>query len=267
MWTKIARPNRRTQGRIRLGLGGLFSRRGMFSGRRAWAAAVIVAALSVVARGAAAKALAGATGTEWIPATSDAPGVLVYPPDGDRSRPHPVTVMLHGMCDVPENECPYFSGVATKTSWLVCPRATLSCAGGGAIWPASRRTELVEAAIARVAAEHPGEVDTERERTLIGFSLGAFVAMDLANRAPSRWSRVLLLAAKVTPEPRALGRGSSRFVFAAGDLDLSSAHMQRTARRLSADGIDATFLSLGRVGHRFADDMEGWLERAYALFD
>jgi predicted esterase len=260
MLTNDARPSGRTSARIR-----------SFFGRfipRAWrvATALVVATL-LLPRVAAATAFEGAVTSEWLPPVNDAPGVLVYPPRGDRTKARPLTVMLHGMCAAPEHECPYFAGVVTRRSWLVCPRATLSCPGGGATWAASRRPETVEAAIARVVAEHPGEVDAENDRTLIGFSLGAFVAMDLANRAPSRWARVFLLAAKITPLPRALAQGSTRFVLGAGELDLSYAHMARATRGLDSAGVDASFLSLGRVGHHFADDMDRWLERAYALVD
>lgn len=222
-------------------------------------------ALFLFAGGARAQSPDVALAPEWLPSAGDTADVLVYPPRGDRTTPRPVVVMLHGMCGLPERECPYFAGVVTKHAWLVCPRATMSCPGGGATWAAVHRAEIVEEAIAGLAAAHPGEVDTEHDRTLIGFSLGAFVAMDLANHAPSRWARVFLLAAKITPEPRALARGTSHFVLGSGELDLSYAHMTRTARWLAGAGVEASFLSLGHVGHRFADDMDGWLERAYAL--
>ena len=62
-----------------------------------------------------------------------APGALVHPPRDETERR--VTVMLHGMCDEPAYECPHFVGAVTEHSWLVCPRATLRCDGGGSIWP------------------------------------------------------------------------------------------------------------------------------------
>ena len=256
-----ARPGGRTKVRIRSFFDGVFPR----SALAVAAGALVVAASLSAAGGARAQSSDVFAGSEWLPPANDGVEVLVFAPRGDRATPRPVAVMLHGMCDLPERECPYFAPVVTRGAWLVCPRATLSCAGGGATWAAPRRAEIVEASIARLAAAHPGEVDADHDRTLIGFSLGAFMAMDLANHAPSRWARVFLLAAKITPEPRALARGSSHFVLGAGDLDLSRAHMMRTTRWLDAAGIDASFLSLGRVGHRFADDMDGWLERAYGL--
>jgi predicted esterase len=209
---------------------------------------------------------AGAANMQRLPATGDAPEMLVVPPSDGVAGPHPVTVMLHGMCGAPENECSYFENAATRGTWLICPRATLKCPSGGSTWSFSRREETVEAAVARVAAAFPGRVDTDSNRTLIGFSLGAFVAMDLANRAPSRWSRVVLIGAKITPLVSHLSRGKTTFVLGAGELDLSYQHMRRTTRTLQAAGIDASFLSLGRVGHRFAEDMDGWVTRALTPF-
>jgi predicted esterase len=198
---------------------------------------------------------------EWLAPEGDAPGVLVFPP-GERTAAKPITVMLHGMCGVPENECPYFARVAAKGSWLICPRGTLTCSSGGATWAFPRRVETIDAAIRRVEAAHPGEVDARDNATLIGFSLGAFVAMDLVNREPTRWARVVLIGGKVVPDPRHLLRGTTRLVFGAGEFDQSYSHMSASVRRLRAAGVTATFLGLGRVGHRFADDMDGWLERA-----
>ena len=198
---------------------------------------------------------------EWLPPEGDAPGVLVFPP-ADRTSARPITVMLHGMCDIPENECPYFARVAAKDTWLICPRGTLTCASAGATWAFSRRTETIDAAIRRVEAEHRGLVETRTNSTLIGFSLGAFVAMDLANREPTRWAQVVLIGGKVVPDAKRLSGGTTHIVFGAGELDQSYSHMAASVRRLQRAGVAATFLSLGRVGHRFADDMDGWLERA-----
>ncbi len=249
------RPSGRATGQIR--------RSSSSTTRRCVVAACV--AFGLVAGAATARASAGeTTGARWLGATAESPGLLVFPPQGDPRVPRAVTIMLHGMCDVPERECPWFAEAVTPNSWLVCPRGPLRCESGGATWAWERRAETIDAAIRRVEAEYPGRVAAGTDDTLIGFSLGAFVAMDVVNHAPTRWSRVVLLGAKVTPDRRALLRGSTRFVLGAGDLDASRVHMELAARRLHAAGVDATFMSLGRVGHRFADDMDGWLARALA---
>jgi predicted esterase len=204
---------------------------------------------------------------EWLPAEDGAPDVLVFPPATENTGAQPITVMLHGMCGAPENECPAFADAVTKRGFLICPRATVSCAGGGSTWSAAARAETIEAAIDRVLSRYPGRVDAER-RTLVGFSLGAFVASDLVSKNPERWPNVVLLSAKIEPRIDRIAKvGVSRLLLGAGDLDLSKGHMMKTARRLEAAGVDTTFSSLGKVGHRFAFDMNQWMDSALSWLE
>jgi predicted esterase len=202
----------------------------------------------------------GAPSPTWLASREPAAEVLVFPPR-DRQVPRPVTVMLHGMCDEPENECPYFAEVVTRKSWLVCPRASMRCPGGGSIWSYQRRQQTVEDAVALVRDRFPGELDERSGTTLIGFSLGALVGMDLGHRAHGRYPRLLLIGAKVEPFPSLLRReGVERVVFAAGDLDMMSGHMRDRARALERQGFPARFESLGRVGHGLPADFDAHLE-------
>ncbi|MBN2195859.1 MAG: hypothetical protein JW751_23785 [Polyangiaceae bacterium] len=186
--------------------------------------------------------------------------VLVYPPR-DRSAPRPVTVMLHGMCDEPEHECPYFAAAVTRESWLVCPRASLRCPNGGSIWSYQVRHHTVERAVTLVRTTFAGELDEAPGRTLIGFSLGALFGMDVGHRANGRYPRLLLIGAKVEPQAPLLRReGVERVIFAAGDFDMMSGHMREQAHRLDRKGVATRFESLGRIGHRFPADLEQRLE-------
>src|SRR5262249_14773161 len=162
--------------------------------------------------------------------------------------------------DSPENECPSFARAVARRGWLVCPRAPVSCPGGGATWSVADAARVVGSSLEELEARYPGRVAAD-DRTLIGFSLGAFVAADLVRRASPRWSRVLLIGAKVDVDARSLERhGVQRLLFAAGDYDRANSHMAGTARRLSRAGLDVSFRSLGPVGHRFALDMDAWSE-------
>jgi predicted esterase len=144
----------------------------------------------------------------------------------------------------------------------VCPRAPVTCANGGSAWSSGSSAELVEASIERLQARFPGRVAADH-RTLIGFSLGAFVAADLIQRAAQRWDQALLIAAKAPLDAGRIARGTTkRVLFAAGDYDASFEHLSAAARRLSRAGLDVRFQSLGKVGHRFAPDMDAWLEDA-----
>jgi predicted esterase len=176
-----------------------------------------------------------------------------------------MAVMLHGMCNRPEYECPHFARAITQHAWLVCPRATVTCKSGGAIWSFRDRTRSIEAAVERVKREFAGEIDESQGRTLMGFSLGAITAMALAHDASGQWRRVILIGAKTDPRPSELKKaGVERMLFVSGDYDMMRSNMVEQSRRVARAGIASTFMSLGRVGHRFPSDMEEQMARAYA---
>jgi predicted esterase len=195
--------------------------------------------------------------------------VLFYPPQ-DRSRPRPLFVMLHGMCGAPEHACPYFAPTISRYGWLVCPRAAQACDGGGTTWSYREREQTVERAVERVVRRFPGEIDESAGRTLIGFSLGAFVASDVAQRPDplARYRRVLLVGARVLPEAARLRRaGIARILLAAGQYDMTYGHMAEQTRRLVRAGFPARFIDLGPVGHRFPADFGEYLEAALSWLD
>ncbi|HWA73009.1 MAG TPA: hypothetical protein VG937_11760 [Polyangiaceae bacterium] len=192
-------------------------------------------------------------------------GEVVFYPPLDRSRPKPLFVMLHGMCGAPERTCPYFAATTERLGWLVCPRAARPCEGGGTTWSHREREQTIERAVARVRAQFPGEIDETAGRTLIGFSLGAFVATDLAQHpvAGAPYSRVLLIGARVFPDAAGLRQaGVERVVFAAGQYDMTYSHMAEQAKRLRRSGLPSRFIDLGRIGHAFPQDFREYLEQA-----
>ena len=190
----------------------------------------------------------------WIRGQDDIE-VLVYPPRS-RKGPQPIVVMLHGMCDEPENECPHFAESATKRGWLLCPRARLRCPGGGSIWHYPRRHETLRASVQAVHAAFPGLLDESPGRTLIGFSLGGIFGMDVAHRGEGKYRRVVLIGARVYPSAELLrAAGVDRLVLAAGERDMMRWHMSEQARRLEQRGIAARFVSLGDAGHWFPPDL------------
>jgi len=203
-----------------------------------------------------ARALGGAP--LWIEPENGRPGVLAYPPQRT-DRPARITVMLHGMCDTPQRECPYFAGAVTKEQWLICPRADVACAHGGSMWGWRTRHLVVESAIERVKEAFPGALEDQTGRTLVGFSLGAFAAVDIAHKGEGKWTYLVLLGAKVEPNAGLLERaGVSRVLLGSGDFDMMKWHMVEQSRRLQRAGLTSSFSSMGRVGHWFAPDMDGW---------
>jgi len=201
-----------------------------------------------------------------LSATDSQPGVVVYP--AEQPGRHGITVVLHGMCGEPLNTCRHFAGQITAQDHLICPRASRRCDGGGASWPQTGFAESIEQAVQRAITALGEGVDEARGRTLIGYSLGAFRALELAERGEQRYLRVMLIGAKIFPNQKRLREsGVERLLLSAGRADMTHEHMQRETRRLARGGFTAHFLGLGPVGHFFTPSFQDYLPEALAWLD
>jgi predicted esterase len=190
-------------------------------------------------------------------------GVVVYP--ATAPGPHRVTVVLHGMCGEPLNTCQHFAGEVTSSEHLVCPRASQRCDGGGASWAQVGFERQIERAVARAEAALGESLDASQGRTLIGYSLGAFRALELAQHGAGKYPRVMLLGARINPNPKLLREsGVERLLLSAGAFDMTYEHMQREAGRVSRHGVSSRFLGLGKVGHAFTPSFSAYLPQALA---
>ncbi|HYQ17915.1 MAG TPA: hypothetical protein VEQ58_19215 [Polyangiaceae bacterium] len=189
-------------------------------------------------------------------------GVVIYPANGPGA--HRVTVVLHGMCGEPLYTCSHFAAQVNEAGeHLVCPRASQRCDGGGASWAATGFEQQIERAVTRAEAALGAAVDGSRGRTLIGYSLGAFRALDVAQHAAGKYPRVMLVGARLQPSAKLLrDNGVERLLLSAGAFDMTYEHMQREAQRLSRRGISSRFLGLGKVGHAFTPSFSGYLSEA-----
>lgn len=198
-----------------------------------------------------------------LAAAADELGVVVYP--AQTPGPHRVTVLLHGMCGEPRNTCPHFAATVTKHEHLVCPRASERCQGGGASWPQRGFESPIERAVARAEAALGPQLDRGDGRTLIGYSLGAFRALELAQHGAGRYPRLMLLGARIHSSPAQLrDRGVERVLLGAGAFDMTYEHLQREARWVSRRGVSARFVGLGRVGHALTPSFADYLPEAFA---
>ena len=197
-----------------------------------------------------------------LPATEDAPGVVIFA--AREAGPRPITVVLHGMCGDAARTCSHFSNAVTERSHLICPRASAHCAGGGASFPEQGVEDAVESAVAR-AESMLGEVDESHGRTLIGYSLGAFRALRIAQGSSGGYPRVMLIGAKITPDQQKLeDNGIERLLLCAGSWDMMHDHMQRAATRVGHAGFSARFLDLGPMGHGLTSNFDERLPQALA---
>ena len=194
--------------------------------------------------------------------TRDLPGVVIFP--ARAAGPRPITVLLHGMCGDAARACSHFAEEVTKSANLVCPRASQRCAGGGASWPDKGVADAVESAVTRAKAALPA-VDETHGRTLIGYSMGAYRALGIAQGGAGTYPRVMLIGAKVALDQTRLSEsGVQRLLLCAGNWDMMHDPMQRETERVRRSGFQARFLGLGPVGHSFTPSFSNYLPEALA---
>ncbi len=163
-----------------------------------------------------------------------APGLIVY---------------MHGMGASPEDSCRTFEPAAiANRARLVCPRGNAKKSEGGA-WIgnlADKRYSLDQLMPVRPAGG-----------TLMGFSIGAHVALQLALSEPGKWSGLILMNQKMVLTKSDLERaGIQRVVLCAGEYDASYPVLHAEKEKLARAGFPVRFVTLGPVGHHFSADME-----------
>jgi predicted esterase len=122
-------------------------------------------------------------------------------PDAYYYRPRnrglrPVLMYLHGRGGNPGEDCRKWAKVGTQFGWVVCPQGPEDRGGGARSWLNSAQSgkEIMDATLHALREQFGHRVQT-RQNVLIGFSEGAFVAMQVGLRDPKTWSRWLILAA------------------------------------------------------------------------
>jgi len=196
-----------------------------------------------------------------LPPTEHSGGAVIL--SARSAGAHPITVVLHGMCGDAARACSYFAGQVTESAHLICPRASARCAGGGASWPEQGVADAVESAVERAKVALGEAVDDSQGRTLIGYSMGAFRALGIAQSAHGRYPRVMLIGAKIAlDQPKLEQNGVHRLLLCAGNWDMMHDHMQRETARVQRAGLAARFLDLGPVGHGLTPSFGDFLAQA-----
>lgn len=110
--------------------------------------------------------------------------------------PRPVLMFLHGRGGNPQEDCRKWAVVATQFGWLVCPQGPEDRGGGSRAWQNDVNVgqQIIDASIAALKAKFKGKVRS-KDSVLIGFSEGAFLAMQIGLHKPERWNRWLIVAA------------------------------------------------------------------------
>jgi predicted esterase len=190
---------------------------------------------------------------------------VAYAP-ADASAPRPAIVYLHGMWASPEDSCGYFERASTPFGFLVCPRGNAPL-GEGRMWAGTYASVApsVHAALHAADALAPGKLDRSKDGTLVGYSNGAYFAVEVAAFEPGRWTGLVLVDMRLDLDAARLrAAGIRRVVLAAGDRDDARASMKALAESTDAAGVPTRFMGLGPVGHQFPSDMEAHMCAAIA---
>jgi pimeloyl-ACP methyl ester carboxylesterase len=161
-------------------------------------------------------------------------------------------VYLHGVCGVTTHGCAHFTGGA---GWLVCPQAETRCPGGGALWAGSTETKVatIDRALGAARAKWPDSA--KFPVVLVGFSQGAYVAIEAARAEPGRYAGLVLVGANTRAWLGELTASQTpKVALASGAWDMMAPAMRDTVPRLGARKVAARYESLGKVGHTYVSE-------------
>src|SRR6185295_13254316 len=110
----------------------------------------------------------------------------------------PMTVVyLHGVHGRAKNGCPWLRGGASEIGWLVCPEANVTLSDGSTSWGGTTNEQLAILDRAKASARARGASD---ETVIVGFSQGAYLALDLVRAHKTAARGLVLLGADVEPD-------------------------------------------------------------------
>ena len=121
------------------------------------------------------------------------PDAFYYKPRA--KGPKPILMYLHGRGGNPAEDCRKWAKVGSQFGWVVCPAGPGDNGNGGRTWsdPGSAQ-KVIDGTVAALRAKYKGRV-TRRGNVLIGFSEGAFVAMQIGLKDQTTWTKWLILGA------------------------------------------------------------------------
>jgi len=177
-----------------------------------------------------------------------------------------ITVFMGGVCS---NAFAYLSGfpeAARAQGGVVAIEGDLPCGGNNPqfhsfSWDAPKQHARVTAALtaAGVAQVPPEGI------TLIGYSAGAGIGEQMAERWPERYTRLVLIAAPVDPSTRRLSKARG-VVTMACSLDVT-ARMRDAAKRLNKIGVPATYVEMPGCTHGNLAEGEDRMGQAFRFLD
>ncbi len=208
-----------------------------------------------------------------------APAYYFEPSGPGRHGMRPILIYLHGRGGHPEKDCQRWAPVARRLGWLVCPSGPSPHGDGRAWdnnWPSAHAATM---AAIQVLRKKYGRRVQLYGNTLIGFSEGAYAAMNVGVREPHVFNRWLILAASDRywggPGLEALQTAKERVrrVFLiTGEHDGVIDNTHQVEDWLARAGVDTRVVTPGDMGHELALDRKpelyhgalAWLDRGDA---
>jgi predicted esterase len=225
--------------------------------RRAWFSVLaFVAVLLASPRAWAKESSVGEPMRIQVRGASDA---FFYKPRARGAKP--VVMYLHGRGGNPAEDCRKWARVATQFGWVVCPSGATLTESGGRSWSngAADAQRIVDATLEALRDKYKGRV-TARGHVLVGFSEGAFVAMNVGLKDQRTWPRWLILGASdaywgdVSEPLSKASRKVERVVLLTGQSDGVAPNTVRVGETLKKFKVPVQVKLVAGMGHEIPGD-------------
>jgi predicted esterase len=188
-----------------------------------------------------------------------APDAFYYKPRARGAQP--VVMYLHGRGGNPAEDCRKWARVGSQFGWVVCPSGAGMSESGGRAWTNGTldAQRVIDGAIDALREKYHAKVQ-RRGNILIGFSEGAWVAMNVGLKDQKTWSKWLILGASdsywgdVTEAFDRDKRKVRRVYLLTGENDGVAANTIRVSETLKKVKVPFKVMLVPGMGHEVPSD-------------
>jgi len=189
-----------------------------------------------------------------------APSAFYFTPAS--KAPKPIIMYLHGRGGNPMEDCRKWGKVARAFGWVVCPSGPGDSGDGGRTWlnGVAQAQQVIASTTQALRAKYKNKV-LRQGHILIGFSEGAFIAMQVGLKEQATWSRWLVLAASdqywgpdVSTALARENRKVKRVYLLTGENDGVAANTVRVGEVLMQNKVPVKVKLVPGLGHEVPHD-------------